>query len=112
MRAECVRETPLRQDLDSGRNIETRAAFAPCMAYSERLARLTYYVLAAALVGIVLGAAQRYVAKATLDPQTGSAGLAVETDAGTGCQYVVTPWGGIFVRLDADGKPLCKPLKR
>ncbi len=44
-----------------------------------------------------------------IDPQTGTSGLLVETDAGTGCQYVVTPWGGIVARTGPDGRQLCRP---
>lgn len=34
-------------------------------------------------------------------------GLGLRTDAQTGCQYLVSPWGGITPRLDRDGKHLC-----
>lgn len=88
------------------------AAFERCMTYSEKLARLTYYVFGATLVLALVWGVQRFLSKAPIDPQTGSAGLAVESDAGTGCQYVVTPWGGIVARLDPEGKPLCKAPAR
>lgn len=85
------------------------------MAYTERLARLAYYVLLALMVGVIgvairLAATGAILPSAALDPQTGTTGLKVETDAGTGCQYVVTPWGGLFARIGTDGKPLCKAL--
>ena len=47
--------------------------------------------------------------EAKIDPQTRTSGLLVETDAGTGCQYVVTPWGGIVARTGPDGRQLCGP---
>lgn len=34
-------------------------------------------------------------------------GLGLRTDAGTGCQYLVSPWGGITPRLDKDGNHIC-----
>ena len=78
------------------------------MSYTEKLARLTYvaaWLLIASLVGY---AALRQLWPPAPDARTGTPGLAVEIDAGTGCQYVVTPWGGIVARLDPDGKPLCR----
>ena len=47
--------------------------------------------------------------EARIDPQTRTSGLLVETDAGTGCQYIVTPWGGIVARTGPDGRQLCGP---
>ena len=44
-----------------------------------------------------------------IDPRTGTAGLLVEIDAGTGCEYIVTPWGGIVPRTGPDGKQVCGP---
>ncbi len=35
-------------------------------------------------------------------------GLALKTDAATGCQYLVSPWGGITPRLDRRGKQICE----
>ena len=78
------------------------------MSYTERLARLSYVAILMLLAGAIGFAAYRLLARPALDPRTASAGLGVETDAETGCQYVVTPWGGIFARLDSDGKPLCR----
>lgn len=77
------------------------------MTYTERLARLVYYAIGLSIVGAILWVAWHVLAQAPSDPRTGTPGLAVETDAGTGCQYVVTPWGGIFARLGPDGKPMC-----
>lgn len=34
-------------------------------------------------------------------------GLGLRTDHGTGCQYLVTPWGGITPRLDRQGQHMC-----
>lgn len=78
----------------------------------ERLARLGFVVL---LAGLALAAA--FLVHAALaggfpfytrvDPRTGTAGLLVETDAGTGCQYILTPLGGIVPRTGADGRQLC-----
>ncbi len=77
------------------------------MSYPEKLARLSYYALALLIAVAIIGLAWRILSRTPPDPRTGTAGLAVETDAGTGCQYVVTPWGGIFARLGPDGKPQC-----
>lgn len=85
-----------------------RGTLRRCMTYAEKLSRLAYYCLWIAVVGVAAWGLTHFSARAPIDPQTGSAGLAVETDAATGCQYVVTPWGGIFARLGRDGKPLCK----
>lgn len=86
------------------------------MTYTERLARLVH-----ALCWLAIAAAGALLARDALtgtlpfqsriDPDTGTAGLLVETDAGTGCQYIVTPWGGIVPRTDRDGKAICG-LKR
>ncbi len=77
------------------------------MSYAEKLARLSYYALALLIAAALIALAWRASWQTPPDPRTGTAGLAVETDAGTGCQYVVTPWGGIFARLGPDGKPQC-----
>ena len=84
------------------------------MSYGERLARLLYVLC---WIGILAGLAAlgRSVAvggppfAARPDPETGTAGLLVETDRGTGCDYIVTPWGGIVPRTGADGRQLCRP---
>lgn len=82
------------------------------MTYAERLARLVYALcwiglaaVAALLVRDALIGNLPFIAH--VDPDTGTAGLLVETDAGTGCQYIVTPWGGIVPRTDRDGKAIC-----
>jgi hypothetical protein len=82
------------------------------MTHAERLARLV-----AVLIWIGIAAALALVARdvaagrlpfaARVDPDTGTAGLLVETDRGTGCQYIVTPWGGIVPRTGSDGRQLC-----
>lgn len=82
------------------------------MTYAERLARLAYALCWLAIVAVAL-LLVRDVATGALpftshvDPETGTAGLLVETDRGTGCQYIVTPWGGIVPRTGPDGKALC-----
>lgn len=35
-------------------------------------------------------------------------GLGVKTDHMTGCQYLVTKWGGITPRLDGAGRQVCR----
>ena len=83
-------------------------------AATQRLARLVTVLLWIAIVVVVALLARAAVVGALpgqtrVDPRTGTPGLAVETDAGTGCQYIVTPWGGIMPRTGADGKQLCPP---
>ena len=78
------------------------------MTYAEKLARLAYVAAWLIIASSVAYAAYRQFLHPAPDPRTGTTGLAVETDAETGCQYVVTPWGGIVARLDPDGKPLCR----
>ncbi len=82
------------------------------MTYAERLARLVHALIwigiAVAAVVLVRDAATGPLPfTAHVDPDTGTAGLLVETDRGTGCQYIVTPWGGIVPRTGADGRQLC-----
>lgn len=82
------------------------------MTHVERLARLVHALIwlgiAAALALLVRGAATGTLPFQThVDPDTGTAGLLVETDAATGCQYIVTPWGGIVPRTDRDGRAIC-----
>ncbi|RYB02059.1 hypothetical protein [Lichenibacterium ramalinae] len=81
---------------------------------AQRLARLVYVLvwigIAAALL-LVLRGAVTGAFTTRVDPETGTAGLLVETDRGTGCQYIVTPWGGIVPRTGPDGRAICG-LKR
>lgn len=82
------------------------------MTYAERLARLVAVLIwigiAAAVIVLVRDAAIGNLPfTAHIDPDTGTAGLLVETDRGTGCQYIVTPWGGIVPRTGADGRQVC-----
>ena len=84
------------------------------MTHGERLARLIHALcwlaLAAVALLLVRDAATGNLPFAShVDPETGTAGLLVETDRATGCQYIVTPWGGIVPRTGADGKVLCGP---
>ena len=81
-------------------------------SYGERLAQLGLVCAwtGIALVAVWLGlrAASGDLPFSTrVDPRTGTAGLLVETDAETGCEYIVTPWGGIVPRMGADGKQRC-----
>ena len=79
---------------------------------TERLARLVYWLLWAMILGTIAFLVE---AKLTggfpfyskVDPRTGTAAISVETDAGTGCQYILTPLGGIVPRTGADGKQVC-----
>ena len=85
---------------------------APDVTATQRLARLTYVLLWIAIIVILALVARAAVlgklpGQTHVDPRTGTPGLAVETDAGTGCQYIVTPWGGIVTRTGADGKQVC-----
>ena len=82
------------------------------MKVSERLARLVYVLIWIGIAGaaflLMRDAATGQLPFIThVDPDTGTAGLLVETDRGTGCQYIVTPWGGIVPRTGADGRQLC-----
>lgn len=79
---------------------------------TDRLARLAYWLLWALVVGTVVFLVQARLTGgfpfySRVDPRTGTAGLAVETDAGTGCQYILTPLGGILPRTGPDGKQVC-----
>ena len=86
------------------------------MSDAQRLARL---VLVLCWIGIAVAAGllARAAFTGTLpftahaDPETGTPGLLVETDRGTGCQYIVTPWGGIVARTGPDGRQLCTAPK-
>lgn len=83
------------------------------MTHAERLARLVTVLIwvglaAAAVVLLRDAAAGSLPFTARVDPDTGTAGLLVETDRGTGCDYIVTPWGGIVPRTGADGRQLCR----
>jgi hypothetical protein len=82
------------------------------VSYAERLARLVYVaawlVLAAVIFVVARGfGTGHWPLASALDPQTGTAEIDVATDAGTGCQYILTPWGGITPRMGADGRQVC-----
>ncbi len=82
------------------------------MTAGEKLTRTVLYGLWLAGAAIILWLAWSLVRHAgpfrdAVDPETRTAGLGVETDAGTGCQYIVTPWGGIVARTGPDGRQLC-----
>lgn len=81
---------------------------------TERLAGLLYWLLWALILGAVAFAAHAWATGgfpfySRVDPRTGTAAIAVETDAGTGCQYILTPLGGIVPRTGRDGKTVCEP---
>ena len=86
------------------------------MSDAQRLARLVLILCWIAIAGVA-GFLVRVAFTGTLpftthpDPETGTAGLLVETDRGTGCQYILTPWGGIVARTGADGRQLCTAAK-
>ncbi len=84
------------------------------MTASERLARLLTWILWALIVGAVAFMAHAWATGgfpfySRVDAQTGTAAISVETDAGTGCQYILTPLGGIAPRTGRDGKQFCEP---
>ena len=86
------------------------------MSYAEKLARLLYAACWIAIAGMALLLIRDFANgalpfQAKIDPQTRTPGLLVETDAGTGCQYIVTPWGGIVARTGPDGRQLCGPQR-
>jgi hypothetical protein len=56
-----------------------------------------YFIIA--LIGSVL--------KDNTDPASGRRGMALYTDALTGCQYLATRFSGLTPRLDGDGKQIC-----
>lgn len=41
-------------------------------------------------------------------PGRSRSGLVLKVDAGTGCQYLANPKGGIIARVDETGKQICK----
>ncbi len=84
------------------------------VSYSERLARLVYWLLWIGIAAVTILAGRTLITghapfETPVDKQTGTAALLVATDAGTGCQYVLTPWGGITPRTGRDGHQLCAP---
>lgn len=38
----------------------------------------------------------------------GRSGLGLRTDALTGCEYLISPYGGLTPRLDMDGQHICR----
>ena len=79
---------------------------------TERLARLTYWLLWALILGTAAFLVEGRLTGGfpfygKVDSRTGTASLAVEIDAGTGCQYILTPLGGIVPRTGVDGRQLC-----
>lgn len=63
------------------------------------------WIVSAALIvaSIIVG----HSPKDETDPKNGLSGLALLTDAGTGCQYLGNAWSGITPRLDASGTQIC-----
>lgn len=45
--------------------------------------------------------------KDSTDPPSGRSGLGLQIDHMTGCHYLITLFGGITPRLDADGQHVC-----
>lgn len=45
------------------------------------------------------------------DPENGRCGMSVKTDNLTGLQYLVTPKGGIYPRMDSDGHQVLESAK-
>ena len=75
------------------------------MTYVERLAGVAYFTL---IIYCVASTGQYIAAKMGYglddsDPPFGRSGLSIYTDHLTGCQYLVSPSGGITPRLDAKG---------
>ncbi len=80
----------------------------------ERLAGLLYWLVWVLIAGIVAfvahaGATGGFPFYSRVDPRTGTSAISVETDAATGCQYILTPLGGIVPRTGRDGKQVCDP---
>lgn len=47
------------------------------------------------------------ITKDSTDPENGVSGMALYTDAMTGCQYLSAPFGNLIPRLDRNGKQIC-----
>ncbi len=82
------------------------------MSPTDRLARMANWLLWGLVLGTIVFLVQARITGGfpfytRVDPRTGTAGLAVETDAGTGCQYILTPLGGIVPRTGPDGRQMC-----
>ncbi len=82
------------------------------MNSTQRLARLVFWLLWALILGMIAFVGHAWISGGfpfytKVDPRTGTAGLAIETDAGTGCQYILTPLGGIVPRTARDGHQMC-----
>lgn len=82
------------------------------VSWVERLAQLVYVLVWLAILAGLFATGERLVTGrwpggARVDPRTGTALFRVETDRGTGCEWVITPWGGIMPRTGRDGKQLC-----
>ena len=84
------------------------------MSYPERLAQLLYWLLWFGVAAVVIVVSRAAITghrpfETAVDKDTGTAALLVATDAATGCQYILTPWGGIAPRTGRDGRQLCSP---
>ena len=82
------------------------------MSPTDRLARLATWRLLAPIAGALVAVAHAWATggvpfTSKVDPRTGTAGLAVETDAGIGCQSILTPLGGIVPRTGPDETQVC-----
>lgn len=69
----------------------------------ERLADLLYFlILGWSILGFI---AFLFNPRDATDPITGArSGMQLHTDAGTGCQYISVPGGGITPRLGVGGR--------
>ena len=57
--------------------------------------------------GVVILVVEWLQPKDNTDPPDGRSGMALYTDALTGCQYLGTGWGGLTPRLYSDGVQVC-----
>lgn len=76
------------------------------MSETDRLARIIRHCMV--MVGLLLIVWWLFpIGRDSTDPADGRSGMALLTDAGTGCQYLKA--GGITPRLDANGHQMgCK----
>ena len=63
------------------------------------------------VAGIIFALWPAQYARDDTDPPEDRSGMALYTDAKTGCQYLGSSRGGITLRLDRDGKHICENSK-
>lgn len=83
------------------------------MELLETLKRFTFWLVWIFIAALALSQAVSITPIGRDDTDMGSwgggrSGIKPVTDAMTGCQYLVSPHGGITPRLDGDGKHICK----